>query len=97
MLNKTSFPKLRPFYGISNNGIQSIHTNNIAISMRIKLQRFFKHFKSKFRKKYYRTLYFPLSLTSENKIKKQKDVIAESKGNNFEHSPATKRLSNHKM
>jgi hypothetical protein len=30
--------------------------------------------------------HFPLSLTSENKNKKQKDIIAESKGNNFEHS-----------
>jgi hypothetical protein len=32
------------------------------------------------------------------KIKKEtKDIIAESKGNKFEHSPATKRLSNPKM
>jgi hypothetical protein len=35
--------------------------------------------------KYYKTLCFPLSLTSENKNKKQKDIITESKGNNFEH------------
>src|SRR3954463_3988267 len=38
---KTSFPKLRLFQSISNNGVQKIHTNNIAISMQIKLHRFF--------------------------------------------------------
>jgi hypothetical protein len=35
MLIKTSFPKLRLFYSISNNGVQRIHTNNIAIGMQI--------------------------------------------------------------
>src|SRR3954462_1425154 len=47
---KISFPKIRLFHSISNNGIQRIHTDNIAISMQIKLQRFFnflfKHFMS---------------------------------------------------
>src|SRR3954464_11918073 len=47
---KTSFPKLRRLPTISNNGIQEIHTNNIAISMQIKFHRFlkflFKHFMS---------------------------------------------------
>src|SRR3954467_2404197 len=38
---KTSFPKLRLFHSISNNGVQRIHTNNIAISMPIKLHSFF--------------------------------------------------------
>src|SRR3954463_2436500 len=38
---KTSFPKIRLFHSISNNGVQRIHTNNIAISMQIKLHRFF--------------------------------------------------------
>src|SRR4051794_27155469 len=41
MLIKTSFPKLRLFYSISNNGVQSIDTNNIAISLQTKLHRFF--------------------------------------------------------
>src|SRR3954462_3855992 len=47
---KTSFHKLRLFHSISNNGVQRVHTNNIAISMQIKLHRFFnflfKHFMS---------------------------------------------------
>src|SRR4051812_28923420 len=47
---ETSFPKLRLFHSISNNGFQRIHTNNIAISMQINLHRFFnflfKHFMS---------------------------------------------------
>src|SRR3954469_7615693 len=47
---KTSFPKLRRFHSISNNGVQRIHTNNIAISLQIKFHRFFnflfKHFMS---------------------------------------------------
>src|SRR4051812_7379043 len=30
---KTSFPKLRRLHSISNNGVQIIHTHNIAISM----------------------------------------------------------------
>src|SRR3954469_20663915 len=34
MLIKTSFPKLRLFHNMSNNGIQSIHTNNIATSIK---------------------------------------------------------------
>src|SRR4051812_21049400 len=34
MLIKTSFPKLRLFHSISNNGVQSIHTNNIATSIK---------------------------------------------------------------
>src|SRR3954462_9916696 len=36
----TSFPKLRLFHSISNNGVQRIHTNNIAISMQIKFHSF---------------------------------------------------------
>src|SRR3954465_13513734 len=47
---KTSFPKLRLLHSISNNGVQRIHTNNIAISMQIKFHRLFnflfKHFMS---------------------------------------------------
>src|SRR3954469_13979905 len=47
---KTSLPKLRRFHSISNNGVQRIHTNNIAISMQIKFHRIFnflfKHFMS---------------------------------------------------
>jgi hypothetical protein len=31
------------------------------------------------------------------KTRNKKDIIAESKGNNFEHSPATKRLSSQRM
>src|SRR3954447_4101683 len=50
MLIKTSFPKLRLFHNTSNNGVQSIHTNNIAISLQTKLHRFlnflFKHLMS---------------------------------------------------
>src|SRR4051812_19072134 len=50
ILIKTSFPKLRLFHSISNNGVQRIHTNNVAISMQIKFHRFlnyfFKHFMS---------------------------------------------------
>jgi hypothetical protein len=38
------------------------------------------------------SFYFPLSLTSENKNKKQKDIIAESKGNKFEHSHRRMRV-----
>src|SRR4051812_33224734 len=34
MLIKTSFPKLRLFHRRRNNGIQSIHTNNIATSIK---------------------------------------------------------------
>src|SRR3954468_22038262 len=41
MLIKTSFPKLRLFYSISNNGVQSIDTNKIAISLQTKFHRFF--------------------------------------------------------
>src|SRR3954469_14954308 len=41
MLIKTSFPKLRLFYSVSNNGVQSIDTNNIAISLQTKFHRFF--------------------------------------------------------
>src|SRR3954453_10946430 len=41
MLIKTSFPKLRLFHRISNNGVQSIDTNNIAISLQTKLHWFF--------------------------------------------------------
>src|SRR3954471_5389 len=37
---KTIFPKLRHFHSISNNGVQRIHTNKIAISMQIKFHRF---------------------------------------------------------
>src|SRR3954470_11706818 len=33
---KTSFPKIKLFQSISNNGFQIIHSNNIAISMQIK-------------------------------------------------------------
>src|SRR4051812_49126591 len=47
---KTSFPKLRLFHSISNNGDQRVHTNNISISMQIKFHWFFnflfKHFMS---------------------------------------------------
>src|SRR3954467_12019022 len=47
---KTSFPKLRRFHRIGNNGVQIILTNNIAISMQMKFHRFFnflfKHFMS---------------------------------------------------
>src|SRR3954464_6204092 len=32
----TSFPKLRLFHNTSNNGVQSIDTNNIAISLQTK-------------------------------------------------------------
>src|SRR5215216_1620944 len=50
MLIKTSFPKLRLFHSISNNGVQRIHSNNIPISMHIKfhgfLNSFFKHIMS---------------------------------------------------
>src|SRR3954467_8187878 len=41
MLIKISFPKLRLFHNTSNNGVQSIHTNNISISLQTKLHRFF--------------------------------------------------------
>src|SRR3954466_1017624 len=41
MLIKTSFPKLRLFYRISNNGVQSIDTNKIAISLQTKFHWFF--------------------------------------------------------
>src|SRR3954449_1863329 len=41
MLIKTSFPKLRLFHRISNNGVQSIDTNNIAISLQTKFHWFF--------------------------------------------------------
>src|SRR3954447_13275534 len=44
MLIKTSFPKLRVFHSISNNGVQSIDTNNIAISLQTKFHRFFNFF-----------------------------------------------------
>jgi hypothetical protein len=46
----------------------------------------------KLRKKDQRTLYFPLSLISKNKNKKQKDIIAESKGNNSKHSHRRMRV-----
>src|SRR5215213_2520703 len=46
MLIKTSFPKLRIFHIISNNGVQSVHTNMIATSMEIRFHRFF-NFRSK--------------------------------------------------
>src|SRR3954452_9636262 len=35
MLIKTSFPKLRLLHSISNNGVQSIYTNSIIISLKI--------------------------------------------------------------
>jgi hypothetical protein len=60
--------------------------------MRVKLQKVFQTLHVLTREKYYKTLYFPLSLTSENKNKKQKDIIAESKGNNFEHSHTRMRV-----
>src|SRR3954466_4880412 len=41
MLIKTCLPKLRLFYSTSNNGVQSIHTNNLAISLQTKFHRFF--------------------------------------------------------
>src|SRR3954453_2417998 len=41
MLIETSFSKLRLFHRISNNGIQSIDTNNIAISLQTKFHSFF--------------------------------------------------------
>src|SRR3954463_5537771 len=41
MLIKTSFPKLRLFHRISNNGVQSIDTNNISISLQTKFHRLF--------------------------------------------------------
>src|SRR3954470_17888350 len=41
MLIKTNFPKLRLFHSTNNNGVQSIHTNNIATSMQVKFHRFF--------------------------------------------------------
>src|SRR6266567_7176816 len=41
MLITTSFPKLRLFHSISNDGVQRIYTNNIAISMQMKFHRFF--------------------------------------------------------
>src|SRR3954449_12741242 len=41
MLVKTSFPKLGLFHSISNNGVQSIDTNNIAISLQTKFHWFF--------------------------------------------------------
>src|SRR3954469_14524477 len=41
MLIKTSFPKLRLFHSISNNGVQSIDTNNIVISLQTKFHWFF--------------------------------------------------------
>src|SRR3954447_3765999 len=40
MLIKTSFPKLRIFHSTSNNGVQSIHNNKIAISLQTKFHRF---------------------------------------------------------
>src|SRR4051794_1980010 len=50
MLIKTSFPKLRLFNSTSNNGVQSIHTNNIDINLQTKFHRFlnflFKHLMS---------------------------------------------------
>jgi hypothetical protein len=44
------------------------------------------------REKYYKTLCFLLSLSSENKNKKQKVIIVESKGNYFEHSHTRMRV-----
>src|SRR3954462_1800555 len=41
MLMKTSFPKLGLFHSTSNNGVQSIHNNDISIVMQIKFHRFF--------------------------------------------------------
>src|SRR3954453_15527749 len=82
MLIKTSFPKLKLFHNTSNNGVQSIHTNNIATSIKFHsistkelLKRAVFHF----------CCCFLIGLTSENKNKKQKELIAESKGNTFEH------------
>src|SRR3954468_22325033 len=41
MLIKTNFPQLRLFHSTSNDGVQSIYTNNLAISFQTKFHRFF--------------------------------------------------------
>src|SRR3954470_11513265 len=85
---KCSIPKLIDLHIISIKSIQRRHTSNIVImkSMQIKFHRFFdflfKHFMSQFKVQLIKLshfLLFSISLTSENKNKKQKDLIAESK------------------
>src|ERR1043165_557908 len=88
ILIKRSIPKLITLHIICIKGIQRRHTSNIAIikSMQIKFHRFFyflfKHFMSQFKVELIKLYHFFvvfISLTSENKNKKRKDLIAESK------------------
>src|ERR1041384_7554568 len=86
ILIKRSIPKLITLHIISIKGIQRRHSSNIAIlkSMQIKFQRFFdflfKHFMSQLKVELIKlSHFFSISLTSENKNKKQRDLIAESK------------------
>src|ERR1043165_2953046 len=83
---KRSIPKLMALHIISIKGIQRRHTSNIAImkSMKIKFHRFldflFKHFMSQLKVELIKlSHFFSISLTSENKNKKQKELIARSK------------------
>ena len=71
---------------ISIKGIQRRHTSNIAIlkSMQIKFHRFFdflfKHFMFQLKVELIKlSPFFSISLNSENKNKKRKDLIAGSK------------------
>src|SRR3954469_24817031 len=85
ILIKSSIPKLITLHIISIKGIQRRHTSNIAVmkSMQIKFHRFFKflfkHFMSQFKVELISSIIFSISLTSENKNKKQKYLIARSK------------------
>src|SRR3954462_7229496 len=85
---KRSITKLITLHIISIKGIQRRHTSNIAImkSMQIKFHRFFdflfKHFMFQFKVELIKLSHFffvSISLTSENKNKKRKDLIARSK------------------
>src|SRR3954462_5788984 len=87
ILIKRSIPKLITLHIISIKGIQRRHTSNIATmkSMQIKFHRFFdflfKQFMSQIKVELIELSHFflfSIILTSENKNKKQKDLIARS-------------------
>src|SRR4051812_47213753 len=88
ILIKRSIPKLITLHIINIKGIQRRHSSNIATNMSvmqiIKLHRLFdfllKHFMSQFKVELIKLSHFflfSISLTSENKNKKRKDLIAE--------------------
>src|SRR3954471_10853828 len=83
---KDSIPKIINLHIISIKGMKRRHSSNIAImkSMQIKFHRFFdflfKHFMSQLKVELIKlSHFFSISLTSENKYKKQKDLIARLK------------------